>query len=251
MAACALAALALGATASAETVQRGGVRVQVDGEIAPKRLPRHGSAPVRVSVVTRIAALGGAPQPKLRRVTIEINRHGSISGAGLPACRLSDIQPATTAKALAACRASLVGKGTFAADVSLGSRVRMPSSGALHAFYGRYKGKPAILGHVYGRTPVPSSVTLVFVISERRKGRFGTVLTAQMPGAGGSAVTGMTLRLDRVLKRGGKRRGFVSAGCPAPRGFPGATFPLVRTRLDFAGGRTVSTTVSRQCRARG
>jgi hypothetical protein len=38
---------------------------------------------------------------------------------------------------------------------------------------------------------------------------------------------------------------------PASNGFPGAVFPLARVKLAFAGGKTLSTTLARSCKARG
>jgi hypothetical protein len=53
----ALTALAVTALAQAEVTQRGGVRVTFEGKIAPKKLPRHGTAPVAVSVGGTIASV--------------------------------------------------------------------------------------------------------------------------------------------------------------------------------------------------
>jgi hypothetical protein len=247
----AICALALVSLAQAETIQKGSVRISLDGKITPKRLPREGSAPVRVSLVTEIAAAtkGKAP-PQLTELALAINRYGHLEGKGLPICEVADIQPATTQKAKEACGGSLVGRGSFQASLLLPEQSPFPARGELYAFYGTYKGKPAILAHVYGTDPVPTSFTLPFVIS-KAKGIFGTLLTAKLPRDANNSVTGLELELGRSFRAGGKARSFASASCPAPKGFPGATFSFARASYEFAGGRRVSSTLRRSCGARG
>jgi hypothetical protein len=55
-------------------------------------------------------------------------------------------------------------------------------------------------------------------------------------------VTGVSLNLDRSYLR---------ASCPAPAGFPGAIFPLLRTSFGFDRGPTLTSTLNRSCEARG
>jgi len=238
------------ATAS-EVVQQGHARVSFDAALAPKRLPRHGSAAVRLSFSTEIVAVDGGKVPQLRRVSIGFNRAGRIDPSALPACALDDIQPATTAAARAACWRSLVGQGTFSADVRLPQQSPFPSQGKVLAFNGRYQGRPAILAHVYGTSPVPTSFTLPFEIGAA-KGTYGTVLRASLPEVAGeaAAITGLTLTLGRSVGSGAHRLSFISAGCPAPAGFPGAVFPLARASFGFPGA-TLHSTLTRSCRASG
>jgi hypothetical protein len=246
------ALLLLGAAslATAETIQKGSLQVAFDGKITPQRLPRTGMAPVKVAVSTKISAAKGRPLAQLRKISIAINRHGALDSTGLPVCEISDIQPATTEKALEACRGSLVGEGRFAAEVALSRQAAFPSSGKMFAFNGTYKGKPAILAHVYGDQPVPTSFTLPFLIS-KAKGTFATTLTATFPAADNNLVTAIDLDLFRTYTYKGKQRSYASAGCPAPKGFPGASFPFAKASYEFAGGKRLSSTLTRSCGARG
>ncbi len=141
---------------TSEVVQHGKVRVSFDGGLAPRSLPRHGSAPIKVSVAAKIASTDGDPPPPLRQIAIAINRNGHFTPQGLPVCNLRDIQPATTANALKACRGALVGEGTFSARVLLAQQSPFPSEGKIFAFNGILHGKPAILAHIYGTDPVPT-----------------------------------------------------------------------------------------------
>jgi len=233
-------------------VQRRGVRVSFDGKLTPHTLPRHGEAPVGIAVDARIAATGGEAPPQLRRIAIAINRNGHFTSQGLPLCSLREIQPSTTSGALEACGSSLVGEGHFSADVKLPEQSPFPSDGKVLAFNGRVHGKPAILAHIYGSQPAPTSAVLPFVIKSSQ-GTYGTILEASLPRATGNwgFVTGLQMSLRRHFSYRGKSRSFLSAGCPAPAGFPSAAFPLARTSFVFARGLTLVSVLSRTCRARG
>ncbi len=250
VAACALLLLGLVTFARAETIQKGGVRIAFDGRISPAKLPRKGTAPVAVTVSTKISAPPGRPQPQLRQIEIAINSHGKLDSTGLPSCEVEDIQPATTQKALQECREALVGEGSFSSRVSLSKQAGFPSQGKLYAFNGTYEGKPAILAHVYGTEPVPTSFTLPFVIS-KAKGTFGTRLTATIPASEDSYVNAIEMTLHRIYTYRGKRRSYAEAGCPAPKGFPGASFPFAKASYSFVGGRRLGATLTRSCKARG
>ena len=247
----ALSAFGAVAFSQAETLQRGNVRIALDGQITPQRLPRQGLAPVTVAVETKIASASAKKKPaQLQKISIAINRHGRLDPTGLPRCEVSDIQPSTTEKALEACGDSLVGQGHFSATVALTKQATFPSQGKMFAFNGTYEGKPAILAHVYGTEPVPTSVTLPFVIT-KSKGTFGTTLTTTLPEAGSSYVTGLDLTLNRRFTYKGKQRSYASAGCPAPKGTSQVAFPFARVDYAFVGGKRLSSTLTRSCRAGG
>lgn len=237
---------------ASEIVQRRGVRVRFDGKLTPRALPRHGVAPVGIAVDAEIGATGDTAPPQLRLIAIAINRNGHFDTKGLPVCRLHDIQPSTTANALAACRGSLVGEGHFSANVKLPEQSPFPSAGKVLAFNGRLHGKPAILAHIYGTQPAPTSTVLPFLIKDS-DGTYGTVLEASLPRATGDwgYVTGLKMTLRRHFDYRGKGRSYLSAGCPAPAGFPSAAFPLARTSFEFVGGLTLVSILNRSCRAKG
>ena len=93
---------------------------------------------------------------------------------------------------------------------------------------------------------------LPFLLSEGH-GTYGTTLEASLPQATGSwgYVTGLQMNLRRRFSYRGKARSFLSAGCPAPAGFPSAVFPLARTSFVFAGGPTLVSVLNRTCTAKG
>ena len=240
------------ARTQAVIVQRSGIKVSFEGKLAPKKLPRHGSAPVRVAVGAKIAGVEGKDPPQLKTISIAINRYGHFDPTGLPICTERDIQPATNQNALKACRDSLVGVGSFEAKVLLSQQSPFPAEGKMYAFNGRIHGKPAILAHVYGTNPVPTSFTFPFELKPS-KGTYGTVLKAKLPQATGNSgyITGLSMNLGRNFSFKGKRRSYLSASCPAPKGISKAPFSLAHATFDFKGGRSIGSTLVRTCGVRG
>jgi hypothetical protein len=230
----------LAAFVSAEAIQKGGVRVSVTGKMTPATLPRSESAPVAVSIAGRIMATKAGTLPKLEKITVAINSNGRLQNKGIPVCRIRHISPSTTEQALEACGPSLVGEGHFSAAVKIPEQSPFPSGGKVLAFNGKLNGKPAILAHVYGTKPVPTSYVLPFMIKNMR-GTYGTVLEAALPHVTGEwgYVTGVSLNLDR---------GFITASCPAPAGFSRATFPLLKASFGFGGGLDLVSTLTRNCK---
>jgi hypothetical protein len=244
--------LALAGIARAEVEQEGTLRVSFNGKIAPHQLPRLGAAPVTVSLSGDISTTDGSTPPQLRTITMAINRHGRLDATGLPICHLHQIQPASTAEAREACPRSLVGSGFFEANVALPEQSPFPSSGKVLAFNGTLHGKPVIFAHIYGPEPLPTSFTLPFVIGRRASGTYSTVLLARLPrvAAQWGYVSGLSLKLWRRYSYGGRARSYLSAGCPAPKGFPGTTFTFARASFGFEGGKHLSSAMVRSCGVR-
>ena len=252
----ALALLAIAASlvplASAEVSQKQGVRVSVSGSLSPSNLPRKGTAPVAVSFGGKIGSVKSEGPPQLEKISISINRNGKLDTRGLPRCRMGHIDPSTTDEAILACRSSLIGEGSFSANVKLPEQSPFPSEGDVLAFNGRFRGRPAVFAHIFGTKPVPTSIVLPFVI-EGTRGTFGTKLTASLPRVTGDwgYVTGIDMTLKRKYFFRGEARSYMSAGCPAPAGFQRTPFPLARTTFSFEGGLDVTSTLTRVCRVRG
>jgi hypothetical protein len=247
----ALAVCGLGAGfAEAEFAQHGNVRISVAGELRPNHLPRTGVAPVSVSISTKLTTRDGSVPPQLNVLRIELNRQGQMDTVGLPECHTAQIHPASTAQALTACRPALVGKGRFSVDVVLGNQQPYPTSGRLLVFNGRYRGRPALLGQIYSAHPFTNSFVIPFQISRRKDGPYGILLAARLPKAftDWGHVTGLELRLFRRYSYRGHRHSFLSAGCPAPKGFRGAIFPLAGTSFSFNGGIILRSTLSGECK---
>jgi hypothetical protein len=236
----------------AEVDREGTLQVSFSAKLSPHRLPRQGTAPVSVSLAGDIATTDASTPPQLRTIALAINRHGVIDGEGIPICHLHQIQPASTEEARQACSRSLVGTGLFEANVALPEQSPFPSNGKVLAFYGTLHHKPVIFAHIYGTEPLPTSFTLPFEIGYEKKGTFSAVLTAKLPrvAAQWGYVSGVSLSLSRTYTYKGKRRGFISAGCPAPKGFPGTTFTFAKASFGFEGGKVLGKTLTRSCGVR-
>jgi len=235
-----------------ESVQKGNLRVSLSGRLAPRALPRSGEAPVAVFVAGEISTTNGAELPQLKRMRIEFNRGGRLEDQGLPLCPLQTILTASSARALSACRRALVGTGRFEANIVLRGQEPYPTSGRLLIFNGHKGGKGVLFGHIYSSEPFATSFVITFEVAHRAKGKYGTVLSASLPEALGDwgYVTAIEMKLQRRYNFRGKRRSYLSAGCPAPDGFPGALFPLARASFSFAGGKTLRSTLTENCRVR-
>jgi hypothetical protein len=242
-----------GALAQAEITQEGSLRLALGGKLSPNRLPRQGEAPIAVSVKWDITTTDGSEVPKLKKLAIEINRNGHFDYAGLPVCDESKIQPASSARALAACRSSLVGQGSFAASVTLSGQIPYASGGRLLVFNGKRGGKPVLFGQIYAPHPFPTSFVIVFKVQKKTKGTYGTTLSATLPKAlsAWGSLTAIEMTLSRDFNVGGKPHSYVSAGCPTPKGIGAASFQLARTVFSFTDGRSLDATVGGTCKVRG
>jgi hypothetical protein len=237
--------------AAGETVRQGSLQVSFGGSVAPQLLPRTGMTPIAVKIRGHVRTLAAGPPPSLRRIAIEVNRLGVLDHRGLPSCPLVSLRASSTTAALAACHGAMVGEGRVSGVLVLPEQEPTPFGGRVVAFNGTLPdGRPGILAHLYTSRPAPITFVLAFSIG-RAHGTFGTRLVATVPAKTRRTahITDFSLRLHRTYVAEGERRSYLSAGCPAPAGFPSVTFPLVRAAYGFAGQKTVADTLVRTCRA--
>jgi hypothetical protein len=248
----AIAVFALGASlAQAELTANGDLFVKFSGGIAPDALPRHSRAPISVSVAGTVRTLSGDRPPALRRIVIALNRGGRLDAEGLPVCRQQEIEPSSSMEAMRVCGPALVGNGHYDAYVAFPEQSAFPSHGRILAFNAIVEGKRAILAQVYGADPVPITRIIVFRIRES-PGTYGTVLTGSLPASLNryGYLKQISLSLHRNYSYHGQHRSYLSATCAAPAGFPGASFPFAHASMTFADGRTLASTLTRNCRVR-
>jgi hypothetical protein len=238
--------------AAAEVAREHGLIVSFGGEVTPKVLPRVGTTPVGVTIGARVRTANRHLVPSLRRIAVEINSNGVLDRRGLPVCRAAQIQPSNSAQALRACGPARVGSGRLRGQIVIPEQPPFPFEGRVVAFNGRTaSGRPAILAHVFSSSPLALAFVISFTV-ERLSGTYGIRLVAVVPRKTRQLahVTSFSLRLQRRYTAAGRRHSFLSAGCPAPAGFPGATFPLVRAAYSFDGGTRLGSTLVRTCHAR-
>ncbi len=244
-----LVTLAVAGVARAEVIREGNIIVNIDGGISPRVLPRIGMAPVAVSLDSTFKTADGSdPPPQLRTIAVGINRGGKVFDRGLPTCRVRRIQPTTIKAARRICGSAIVGSGHVQVQVHLASQAPFTFKGPLLVFHAKpADGHRRLLAQVYGRKP-PSAFVLTFNVLEKQ-GTFGTVIktTLPKPAREWAYVTHFDMKLRRVYTSEGQKHSFISAGCAAPEGFPGAVYPFARANFGFAENKHVVTTLIRDC----
>lgn len=247
-------ALGLGAAASADLNQDGDLVVSFESSMSPTALPRAGTAPVGVRVVSDIgSAAGNLDQlPQLRTIAVGINRQGRLFDRGLPTCRVARIQPATERVARAKCGSAIVGKGRVRLQARLPNQPPFMVSARLLAFNGpRKDGRKLIYAQAYARKP-PGAFVLTFRLT-RQPGVFGTVMSTTLPRSARrwAYLTHFEMSLRRTYEWRGRERFYVAAGCAAPPGFRSAEFPLAEATYRFGDGRSLSAAAIGRCTVRG
>lgn len=246
-------ALALLGAAQASVVTGGNVHVGFRGWVTPHALPREAQVPVALHVFGSVTPAGDGPPAGLRRLTIAINRHGSISTRGLPTCPRNRLRSRTTEQALAICGDALVGSGHFRAHIDIPEEAPFPSSGRLLAFSTTYHGHRALVGQVFGTEPVPISQVLPMSLTRSRDGQFGPTISVTMPEFSNDwgYVSGFDLTLRRDYTYRGRPRSFLEASCPAPKGVEEAPFKAARGTFYLSAGRPLTRVVSGSCEVGG
>lgn len=248
-----LVAVLYGTTiAHGELAGNDGLFVSFGGGFAPHSLPRDRDVPVTVNLNVAIKTADGQRPPQLRRITLAVNRYGRLTTKGLPTCPAALLESTDPPTAIARCGDALVGHGHFAANVEFPNRDPFPVEGKMLAFNSRAHGGKAILLHIHGSNPVEVTVVLTFTIHHPKRGKFGTVLSTKIPRLASDLgyVTDVALVFDRRYRYRGKKYSFLSARCAAPSGFPGAIFSFTRGIFDFASGKPIVTTLTRDCTVR-
>lgn len=233
----------------AAVIQQGNLRISVSAQVKPYKLPRVGTAPIAVFIAGHIASKDGTTPPQLQAMDVKINRHGVLDTTGLPACRLAEIQPSSAQRALNHCADSLVASGHFWASIVLPDLRPYHTTGRLLAFNGVSAGKPVLFAHIYTTQPFPSSFVVTFRIRHIAKGPYGTELSTSLPQSLGDwgYVNRIKMTLKRTYHYQGQLRSYIGAGCPAPRGFKAAVFPLADATFSFSEDLQLHTVVSRPC----
>jgi hypothetical protein len=243
------AAGALTGLARADVIQTGNVRVNFHAGFSPVSLPRETPAPITVELEGKISTTDGSHPPALRRLRVELNSAGRIDARGLPSCPTPLLQATSSTAALERCGPALVGKGTFQAQLPVSNHLLV--NGRALVFNGMVAGRPGMLIHIYISNPVRLTLVIPIKVS-RQEGKFGTVLTTHVPklAGGEGSITQLSLRIGRRFRIDGEQHSFLSAACAAPPGYPGALFSFARGNFSFDNGRSMHTTLVRDCKVR-
>jgi hypothetical protein len=238
------------APAGGERIQRGNLIVALRGRISPLELSRRVPRPLHLRLAGELRSADGSLLPRVDRVEIGFPSNGIVSTRGLATCSARLLRNATSDRALAKCRPALIGHGMVEADVVLPDQGPFRVHAHLLVFNGpRKDGHRLLLLHGYASQP-PTTVVLPFTL-ERRDGRFGITIGADLPAALGPwpHLARFKMNLGRQFEVGKRRRSFLSATCPIPPRLTAAYFSLAEVTYTLADGRTVSRAITRSCRA--
>jgi hypothetical protein len=235
--------------AHAAVIQEGNLRITITSQIQPYKLPRTKPAPIAVFIAGHLAAPHGGIPSQLQKMSVKVNRHGLLQSKGLAVCRLSQLQPASTERALANCADALIGSGQFWAHIVFPDQGTYGTHGRLLIFNGRQNGQPVLLTHIFTSNPFFSSFVLVFKIKKIPHGTYGTELSASLPEALGSwgYVDRIKLTLKRKYSSQGKQLSYFNSACPAPKKVKRIVFPLAQASFEFAEGLDLTTKVEKAC----
>lgn len=246
----ALLLCALAAGASGERTQTGDLVVALEGGLSPLALPRDHPAPVAVRLAGGLWTTDGSLLPRVTRVELALPGQSVLDTRGLPRCPPRRLRDATTAGALQACRAALVGHGGLDADVRVEDQKPFTVHARLLAFNAEVKGRPAVVLHAFASDP-PTVVVLPFLL-RLESGRPRTRLVADLPRELGPWPRFAHFEVDlfRRFRYRGEERSYISASCPIPNVLTAGFFSFAKAGFTLEDGRHVSTSITRSCRAR-
>jgi len=237
-------AAALSGSAGAATVRVGTLVLHADGGFEPQLLPKRTYAPIHFQGYGEIKTTDGTVPPVLQHVTLEFDRDGRLTTAGLPVCPPGSIETASPEQARRSCAGAIVGTGHLAAAVPLPLLGRFEMRSPLTLFNGpRRNGDPTVVLHA--QAPFPISETYLVVIPiERRHGAYGYRASFDIPSIAGGlgSLTRIDAKIGRRYRAGGAERSYASARC---------SDSILQTRgyFSFADGTVISGSAFKVCRA--
>lgn len=212
----ALAALTASVAVAGPTVSGPDGNTQsIEAVISPKKLPKKTLAPATLKVVTKTTSTTAAVPSPAVRATIDFDKGAAIFTKGLPTCNPALLQNVSTEIAEEKCGKAKIGKGTAQALLPVGTRV-LPAEQTVTAFNGVPQGgKPTVLLHSYGTTPLQATLVLIGKVSNFNKQGYGPRLDVQIPliAGGTGALTDFQVTINKRWMHEGEKASFISAKC--------------------------------------
>jgi hypothetical protein len=236
--------------ALAERSQTGNVIVSLRGGLSPKKLPRDRPAPVAVYLAGGVATSDKSPLPRVNSIKLEIAWRGELETEGLSVCPKARLTSTSSAQARELCGPALVGNGGLYAQIFVPNQPPFGIHADLLAFNGKdEKGRPANRVQGYSANP-PVSIVLPFAVHTSKKTSKTTLVSIIRRAVGPwPRVASFHIDVRRQFKYQGEMHSYLSASCPAPKGFT-AGFSMARATYNFSGGNQIATESVRSCRAR-
>jgi hypothetical protein len=215
----------------------------LEASVAPSALYKAKASPssLNVEVKTGTTAASGVPSPTVHDV-IDFDQGLSLATKGLPTCNAAKLQNTSTEDAEAACGKAKIGSGSANTLLPLSTFYNEPTK--VTAFNGVPQGgKPVVLLHAYGTSPLQTTLVLVGVVSNLGKEGYGPRLDVTIPSIAGGAgvITDFKVKIQKSWTYKGKKMSFVSAKCPAAKKL------RYRGAFTYADGTTIEANATQAC----
>ncbi|HEX2707194.1 MAG TPA: hypothetical protein VHM66_04195 [Solirubrobacterales bacterium] len=217
----------------------------IEAVISPKKLSKTSLTPVALKVTTKTTSLTAAnkvPSPAVRAV-IDFDKGGELFTKGIPTCNPALLQNTSTEIALQKCGKARIGGGTASALIPVGTQV-FPANQTVTAFNGVPQGgRPVVIFHSYGTTPVQTTLILVGTVSNFNKEGYGPRLDLEIPliAGGAGALTDFQTTINKSFTYKGKKRSYVSAKCTSGK-------LKARGAFTFKDGETLTAFSTQTCK---
>jgi len=188
----------------------------IESKIRPKKLSKTKFTPATLEVTTLTTSTtdpAGVPSPAIH-ATLDFDRNARLYTKGLPTCDPGKLQNQSTESAERACGNAKIGTGHALAYLRSGKVYEVPQT--VTAFNGPPKGgKPTILLHTYGTTPLQVSLVLEGTVTNPGKEGYGPRLDLDVPliAGGTGALKEFNVKIDKSWRYKGEKRSFISAKC--------------------------------------
>jgi hypothetical protein len=212
----AAAIAAAGAWAGPTVSAPDGNTQSIDSQIRPKKLSKTKFTPGTLDVTTLTTSTtdpNGVPVPAVH-ATLDFDRNARLYTKGLPTCDSAKLQSQSTEVAERVCASAKIGSGHATAYLKAGKVYEVPQT--VTAFNGVPKGgKPTIILHTYGTTPLQVSLVLEGTVSNYNKEGYGPRLDLNVPliAGGSGALKEFNVKIDKKWRFKGEKRSFISAKC--------------------------------------
>lgn len=214
----------------------------IEARVAPKALYKKAASPATLNVEVKTGKSdGGVPSPPVHDI-IDFDKNLSLATKGLPTCSASQLQNTTTEAAERACGKAKIGSGSAITLLPLSVLYTEPTK--VTAFNGVPQGgKPVVLLHAYGETPIQTTLVLVGTVSNYGKEGYGPRLDVTIPPIAGGAgvITDFKVKIKKTWTFKGKKMSFINAKCPASKKLK------YRGAFTYSDGTTINADTTQRC----
>jgi hypothetical protein len=217
----------------------------IDSQIRPKRLSKTKFTPGSLEVTTLTTSTtdpAGVPVPAVH-ATIDFDRNARLYTKGLATCNSGKLQNQSTEVAERVCAKAKIGTGHATAYLRAGKVYEVPQT--VTAFNGVPKGgKPVVILHTYGTTPLQVSLVLEGTVTNYNKEGYGPRLDLNIPliAGGTGALKEFNVKIDKHWRYKGVKRSFISAKCPNSKKLK------ARGKFDFRDGESLTALTTQTCK---